>query len=365
MLKIDEEFKELIPSLSEDELDKLQASLDKHGCMDEIKVWKDIVVDGHNRYAHCLQNDISYTTQSLKFDSRDEAKIWIIDNQLGRRNLSSFSRCELRIIREALLPGRPARRPTAEELSSQISANLTPTDRRKESATLAGVSHDTYAKAKVIHKEATDEQKDMLRSQETSINAVYMDLARHSKRSTELRRIREVERADTPELSGEYDVIVCDPPWPMEKISRDVRPNQVTMDYPTMSVEEIEGLEIPKSKNCHMFLWTTQKYLPASFDILKAWDFRYVCCFVWHKPGGFQPVGLPQYNCEFVLYARHGTPIFTSTKEFNLCFNAKRGKHSEKPEEFYELLRGTTGGRRLDMFNRRKIEGFSGWGKES
>lgn len=178
-------------------------------------------------------------------------------------------------------------------------------------------------------------------------------------------KLKDVAAREVVAPTGKFDVIVIDPPWPMEKIERDERPNQVCFDYPVMSEAELAAIDIPADSNCHVWLWTTHKFLPMAMRLLAAWDLQYVCTFVWHKPGGFQPIGLPQYNCEFALYARKGTPKFLDTKAFPVCFEAPRGNHSEKPEHFYSFVRRVTGGRRLDMFNRRQIDGFSGWGKEA
>lgn len=200
---------------------------------------------------------------------------------------------------------------------------------------------------------------------ELTTHALVTHATRENKRAEVMDTLASISAREVKAAAGVYDVLVIDPPWPMQKVERDVRPNQVALEYPTMNEAELAALEIPAADDCHVWLWTTHKFLPMALRLLDAWQLKYVCTFVWHKPGGPQPFELPQYNCEFAIYARRGTPIFTETKAFPVCFEASRTGHSAKPEAFYDVIRRVTAGRRLDMFNRRSIEGFDGWGNEA
>jgi len=164
----------------------------------------------------------------------------------------------------------------------------------------------------------------------------------------------------------QYNTIIIDPYWPINKIHRDTIPQGRDLDYSgdRMSLDAIKNLKMPASDNCHLFLWTTQKYLPISFEILKGWGFKYIFTMVWCKTGGFQPFNLPQYNCEFAVYGRIGSPEFLETKSFFTCFHGKRREHSRKPKEFYDLIRRVCPEPRIDIFSREQIEGFECWGDE-
>ena len=92
-LRIDPEFKALIPPLSAIEFASLEASILEEGCRDPLVVWTEekIMIDGHNRYAICSAHGIPYQTVEMSFDSPNAVKVWMLLNQLGRRNLTSAS----------------------------------------------------------------------------------------------------------------------------------------------------------------------------------------------------------------------------------------------------------------------------------
>jgi phage N-6-adenine-methyltransferase len=88
ILKIDREFKNLIPQLSSEEYAGLEASLKSEGCRDSIVVWNDTIIDGHNRHEICTKNNIPFRTHIIDLPDRDAVIDWMYSNQLARRNLT-------------------------------------------------------------------------------------------------------------------------------------------------------------------------------------------------------------------------------------------------------------------------------------
>jgi N6-adenosine-specific RNA methylase IME4 len=205
--------------------------------------------------------------------------------------------------------------------------------------------------------------------QAVSKGELTVSAARREFNTEKIKQDLKAVAAITPhEPVGKFDVMVFDVPWQVARIALDCNPNETRLlPYPTMTLEQIEQLDLVEkfaAKNSHVFFWTTQRYLPAAFHILGKWNVDYSFTMVWHKNRGPKPLGLPQFNCEFCLYGRVGSPVFVDTKQFATCFEADAKEHSAKPEAFYELLRRVTAGRRLDCFNRREIPGFIGYGNE-
>ena len=100
MIAIDSEFQSLIPPLSDDEYARLEKSLVENGYQDwrePIITWNGTIIDGHNRYNICNENGIKFRQMEMQFESRDAAKLWIVKNQLKRRNLPKAAIMDLKL----------------------------------------------------------------------------------------------------------------------------------------------------------------------------------------------------------------------------------------------------------------------------
>ena len=168
-----------------------------------------------------------------------------------------------------------------------------------------------------------------------------------------------------------YATVVIDPPWEHAANSTagaDGRVEHAPVPYSTMSLEEIAAIPVSDwlCDDAFVFLWTTSGYLPAAFPLLERWGLRYCFTMTWVKPSGAKPIQYPYYNAEYIIVGRRGAPQFLETTGFFLAniWEHLQRVHSAKPGAFYALLARVTPGPRLDVFNRRVIDDFDGWGDE-
>src|SRR5438132_5879305 len=95
-ITIDRDFQQLIAPLLQPEFELLRSQILAQGCLEPLYVWKTengrILLDGHNRLRICTENNCSYTVRNVEISDREQAKLWILEHQAGRRNLTDDQR---------------------------------------------------------------------------------------------------------------------------------------------------------------------------------------------------------------------------------------------------------------------------------
>lgn len=366
---IDEEFAALIPSLTEEEYRGLEASILVEGCRDALVCWGEVLVDGHNRYKICSEHNIPYQVLQRDFADRNEAKLWMIRNQLSRRNLPNFVRSEL------ALKLKPVIAEIAKEKQREAGgavcqkSDKAVIDTKRELAKVADVSHDTIAKVEKIIASAPEEVKTQLRKGEMSINQAYRQV-KEAERKAE-RQSAITEQLSQPKTSSyvdifttdkKYRVIYADPPWSYNDRQDTVYHGGAVKHYPTMPLDEICAIPIPAEKNAVLFLWTTSPMLEDSFKVINAWGFNYKSSFIWDKVS----TAMGNYNSvrhEFLLICVRGSCVPDVPKRLDSVVSIERTEHSRKPEEFRQIIDTLYPvGSRLEMFARESHEGWDVWG---
>ena len=170
-----------------------------------------------------------------------------------------------------------------------------------------------------------------------------------------------------------YQTILADPPWKYVswgKAEPTHRPNSKVypMPYPTMNVLDIMALPVEQlaNTNCELYLWTTQRYLPDSLEVMKIWGFKYCQTLTWCKtPRGLGQGGVYCPTTEFLLLGRKGKmPKVRRIDSTWFLTKRPHNSHSTKPEFFQDLIEQVTNPPRLELFARRKRMGWDCWGNE-
>lgn len=183
-LTVDKEFEDLLPVLTPEESEKLENSILQYGMLDPIKIWQEadtgewIIIDGHNRYNILKKHNIEWHYwQDYKImtelETREDVKQWMLEQQLGRRNLTEAERYEIVQRFKSIFEKKAKENQSS---GGKGLTNLSKVNTRKEMAKATGVSEGTYQKLDKVMQSNNEEVKQKLREKEISIDRAYQEI---------------------------------------------------------------------------------------------------------------------------------------------------------------------------------------------
>ena len=194
-LKIDPELRDLLPPLTDDEYKQLEKNIVENGFDRNFPImeWNGYIVDGHNRYSVCQKHNIEYVVGTLAYETKEEVMEWMLDIQLGRRNLSPIQRIA---VAEKYRPiyERQAKKNqgTRNDLNNNFGTKLTQSEKEKMNnenrtnkklADIAGVKPTTYKMGAKVLNSNNEDLKQRVLSGETSTSAGYKELQDKKKKT--------------------------------------------------------------------------------------------------------------------------------------------------------------------------------------
>lgn len=225
-LNINPVFRDLIQSLTADEFKQLEDNVLAEGIRDAIVVWNDTIVDGHNRYQLAQKHRLQFDLHEVDFNSQDEAVLWIIDNQLGRRNLTDFAKLELQQKRADVLYEQGRNVMSAGAINRGFAGNqhakvdgLSIIDKpsrtepahntQKEIAEALNWSTGKVAQGQYVIKHAPEEVKHQLRAGELSINQAYQHIKGEQEKKNHYAQVAEKIKANDIKPQSEINEIIA------------------------------------------------------------------------------------------------------------------------------------------------------------
>jgi N6-adenosine-specific RNA methylase IME4 len=375
-LEIKEEFKKLIPALTQEEFKQLEENCLEEGIREAIITWKGYIIDGHNRYEIANKWNLDFQTKSKHFENEIDVRIWMRNNQKGRRNLTKawYIELELGNKEDLALKGQQISKEKAVFKGNQYSAPLSQNDNepkhntQKEIAKSAGVSTGMVGMSEVI-KTKNPELWEKAKAGEVTVTSAYKEIKKEEKKEEIEKRREEIRESlvlyELKATEKKYRIIYADPPWKYGN----AMPEYVTEPqdyYCLMSTEDISKMPVKDitEQNAVLFMWTTSPHLPEALDVVKAWGFTYKTTFIWdkikHNMGHYNSV-----RHEILLVCTKGACTPDVKKLFDSVQSIERTEHSKKPEQFREIIETLyTFGNRIELFARTAPNGWDVFGNQ-
>ena len=353
-LVIDAEFAKLLIPLTPDELELLECSLLRDGCLHPLTAWREngrlLLIDGHHRFDICTKHGIKFEVQTVEVESRESAKTWVRLHQLARRNLNESQRAMQAARITTIQHGGDRKGDQSPKSDVDVSAS--------SAAELLNVGRGQVFEAKkVIAKGAPDVIKAVdsgkiavsgaarLIDQKPEIQRrVVGKILRGEAKSAidAMRQIRQEDAGLSPPLpAGKYRIFYCDAPYSYGDgyFANIQEYGAASHHYKVLSIEELCALRVAEmaADDSMLFTWVPAPMLQKSFAVVEAWGFTYKGMFIWdkvrHNFGHYNSV-----RHELLLICVRGNCTPDNPKLYDSVQSIERTEHSVKPERFREII---------------------------
>jgi N6-adenosine-specific RNA methylase IME4/ParB-like chromosome segregation protein Spo0J len=251
---------------------------------------------------------------------------------------------------------------------------------------LAGTSLDKGEELDHLAKLPEPVQRDLIERACRGEKVTAKHVVHRLRREERERDLAEATNAASKALGQElFGVILVDFPWPFDAYSSESGlERSPEAHYPTMSLDEIKAFKLPAAPACILFSWTPAARTDDAIDVMRGHGFEYRTEIIWYKE---EPE--PCENCgryivqedapkagtgywfrnlhEVLLVGVRGeVPAPALGTQFPSVIKAPRGRHSEKPEIFYQIIEQyfpTTP--KIELFARKRRPGWRVWGNEA
>jgi N6-adenosine-specific RNA methylase IME4 len=374
----------VFPEIGHEDFEALKTDILANGLQESITLYEGKILDGRMRYQACISAGIEPTFRNLAAGIDPFA--FLVSANLHRRHLTTGQRALIaaRLPRIAHGSNRFKRIEVDKENSRAI-----PGMNRADRASVVRVDEKTVREAETVVDSGLPELIDRVERNLISID-VAAKVAKYTPERQALiladegsdrvrtvlkqqrRAERELELADATNRASEgllsdqvYAVLYADPPWRFEPWSPTGMDRAADNHYPTVTVDKLKAMTVPKAPTSILFLWATAPMLLEALAVMAAWGFAYKTHLVWAK----DKVGTGYWarsRHELLLIGTRGdVPAPAMGLQPESVIEAPRGEHSVKPDEFRVIIEAMFPNcPRLEMFARTPREGWDSWGNE-
>ncbi|OAF05444.1 hypothetical protein AYJ54_00630 [Bradyrhizobium centrolobii] len=220
-----------------------------------------------------------------------------------------------------------------------------------------------------VGEQAFEAMVESVRDRIAKGDRVPLDIAATDKKERRAERERELAARQTALPDKRYGVIYADPEWRFEVYSRDTGMDRAADNhYPTSSTEDICNRPVADiaADDCVLFLWATVPMLPDALRVMDAWDFRYKSHCIWAKDRIGTGYWFRNQHEILLVGTRGNVPAPAMGTQVESLVDAPVGRHSEKPEKFYQLIeRYFPSLPKIELNARAARPGWDAWGYEA